>query len=383
MATPDLLRSIHNNRIDKLILESVYNNNLKSIYDKVIEKSGTKAVETKFDPYKHLKYYADEKEKEKFHSTRRLSMEDLRRSHPDQITEIGVTDPFPLFTDEAISLMRYSYRSTSGLDAGLRGYVKNMDTINCPFIHSAWNHPLTIDLISKMADVELEIIYDYETAVVNISMKSEEQAAEERIKFAREQSLSGVSNGEDIPAVVGWHYDSPPLVCVLMLSDTTNMIGGETCLRKGLREGETTEEVIPVPGPSRGNACVLQGRFIEHIAPKPLGSSERMTMVTSFRPKNPLTVETSVLSTVKPEINWGSRYSDYYAEWIDYRSEIIKKRLDHLNSTIRARRADHKFDKEAVMDNLKEISKYLSKTYEEMEVTDEEWEQIIQNNNRK
>ncbi|ODV66771.1 hypothetical protein HYPBUDRAFT_90183, partial [Hyphopichia burtonii NRRL Y-1933] len=247
MATPDLLRSIQDNRIDKVIPESVYDSNLKSIYDKIIEKSGVKTVETKFDPYKHLKYYADGKDKEKFHSTRKISMEELRRSHPDQITDLGVTDPFPLFTDEAISLMRqeflnrdiflkytrYSYSSTSGLDANLRGYVKDMDTINCPFIHSAWNHPLTIDLINKMAGVELEIIYDYEIAIVNLSMKSEEQAAEERIRFAREQSLSGVSNGEDIPAVVGWHYDSQPLVCVLMLSDTTNMIGGETCLRKG------------------------------------------------------------------------------------------------------------------------------------------------------
>lgn len=49
----------------------------------------------------------------------------------------------------------------------------------------------------------------------------------------------------DDDAIVGWHRDSYPFVCVLMMSDTTHMIGGETALRTG------TGEIKKVRGPSK------------------------------------------------------------------------------------------------------------------------------------
>ncbi|KAN0069822.1 hypothetical protein V8E54_012128 [Elaphomyces granulatus] len=36
-----------------------------------------------------------------------------------------------------------------------------------------------------------------------------------------------------VDSVVLWHYDSYPYVCVLMLSDTASMIGGETYIKRG------------------------------------------------------------------------------------------------------------------------------------------------------
>lgn len=36
--------------------------------------------------------------------------------------------------------------------------------------------------------------------------------------------------------IVDWHTDSYPFVCILMLSDCTGMIGGETVLRTGTGE---------------------------------------------------------------------------------------------------------------------------------------------------
>lgn len=61
---------------------------------------------------------------------------------------------------------------------------------------------------------------------------------------------------EDDKPVVGWHNDSYPFVCVLMLSDCTDMVGGETALQTG------TGEVLKVRGPTMGCAVVMQGRFI-------------------------------------------------------------------------------------------------------------------------
>ena len=49
---------------------------------------------------------------------------------------------------------------------------------------------------------------------------------------------------DDETSAFAWHYDSFPFVCVMMLSDCTGMIGGETALRtpKG--------DVIKVRGPA-------------------------------------------------------------------------------------------------------------------------------------
>lgn len=58
---------------------------------------------------------------------------------------------------------------------------------------------------------------------------------------------------EDDKPVVGWHRDSYPFVCVTMLSECKDMIGGETVCRTGLGN------ILKVRGPSQGCAIVLQG----------------------------------------------------------------------------------------------------------------------------
>ncbi len=96
------------------------------------------------------------------------------------------------------------------------------------FIFEAWKHPQTLDIISKIAGVCLVPVMDYEIGHVNMSVPGDKQRYEE--------------NEE---AIVGWHRDSYPFVCVLMMSDTTGMIGGETALRTG------TGEIKKVRGPSK------------------------------------------------------------------------------------------------------------------------------------
>lgn len=77
---------------------------------------------------------------------------------------------------------------------------------------------------------------DFEIGHINLSVKSEEQ---------KQRELVAHSNGQDEQPIVGWHTDSYPFVCVLMLSDCTEMIGGETALRTG------TGEILKVRGPQR------------------------------------------------------------------------------------------------------------------------------------
>ncbi|GEQ66973.1 hypothetical protein JCM33374_g636 [Metschnikowia sp. JCM 33374] len=386
VAPPDLTADILAGNLRKSVSIETYNRALADTFSSLLEKnSDYKSV--KFDPNVHLKFYAQGPlEQHKFHNTRRITMEELGLTHKLQISPIGVSDPFPLFTDEAVDIMRMevlqkdaflkhartSHTSTSGLDCVLRGWVSEKKEILTPFTYAAWTHPKTMELVSTMAGVELEIVMDYEIAHVNIGITDPKNAAaqctpgeiEKRRKF-----FTGESSDEDIPAIVGWHKDSYPFVCVLMLSDTTQMIGGETYLRMG------DSKLARVSGPQRGNAAMLQGRLINHLAPKPLGATERITMVTSYRAKNPTLHDGSVLATVKPEVNYGSRYDEFYRQWVTYRADVIKARLAKLTS---AMMEEESFNKHATTDALKEIESYLRNTYKEMEMSGEEWSEVVQ-----
>ena len=80
---------------------------------------------------------------------------------------------------------------------------------------------------------------DFEIAHINLSTKTEQQKEEELQASLAEKKLIEADEGiagcpwEDDKPVVDWHTDSYPFVCVTMLSDCTNMIGGETALRTG------------------------------------------------------------------------------------------------------------------------------------------------------
>jgi hypothetical protein len=101
----------------------------------------------------------------------------------------------------------------------------------------AFHHPKTLEIISKIAGVELIPQMNYEIGHVNISVKSEKEANDElaavekeRKSYADDEGIAGCPWEDDKP-VVGWHNDSYPFVCVTMLSDCTTMVGGETALR--------------------------------------------------------------------------------------------------------------------------------------------------------
>lgn len=110
-------------------------------------------------------------------------------------------------------------------------------------MYDAWKNPETLAIISKIAGVDLVPAMDFEIGHVNLSVTSEEEKAR-ALAYVKEQAAAGV-NWEDESPIVDWHTDSYPFVCVTMLSDCTDMVGGETALRKG--DGE----VAKVRGPQR------------------------------------------------------------------------------------------------------------------------------------
>jgi len=265
-----------------------------------------------FNPSKHLTF----EEPTHIHS-----MEDIGYPSSNGVSPIAVSEPFRLFSEEAVNIMRseildpevqekYSYTSDIA-PKQLRGYAPK----HGKFIFEAWKHPETLAIMSKIAGVELVPVMDYEIGHINMSVPGHKQ----------QYDKNALISEDDEEAIVGWHRDSYPFVCVLMMSDTTNMIGGETALRTG------TGEIKKVRGPQKGCAVVLQGRYIDHQALRAFGGQERITMVTSFRPRSPRIRDDTVLNTVRPISN----LSDLYGQAVEYQLENAEARIRYMLRNIR------------------------------------------------
>jgi len=361
--TPNVLHDNH----DYDIPEDLYEQHVVPLLKELSKFGIEDPSSVPFEPSKHIAFTD-----EYFYKTKKLRLQDLgiTETHQNPISPVGVSDPFPLFTDEAIAIMRWEVfqkdcflecgrvadQSTTGdVDVYVRGFAKKY----APFTYEAWNHPRTMEIMSKMSEVELEHMFDYEVAHSNISIK------QPTTKIL--DSNLECDDPTQIPAIVSWHYDSPQFVCVLMMSETDQMIGGETSLLMG--DGK----VAKVENPKKGWANVLQGRIIRHVAPKPRGDyTERITQVSSFRPKDPMT-DRCVLTTVKPSKSSGTRYNDFYRDWMNYRLDIMQKRIEVLRNQV-----NETIDKGELFNQIETINfiqnnivEYAEHTWQEFEVVDD------------
>lgn len=116
---------------------------------------------------------------------------------------------------------------------------------------AAWNHPETIAIISQIAEVELVPVMPYEIAHINLSSKSKEEAERELRRHQEQEryiptdeAIGDCREATETP-IVGWHTDSYPFVCVLMMSNVESMVGGETAIRK------TDGQILKMRGPSK------------------------------------------------------------------------------------------------------------------------------------
>ncbi|KAK0647053.1 hypothetical protein B0T16DRAFT_172228 [Cercophora newfieldiana] len=309
-----------------------------------------------FDPKKHLNFTPPAKV---------FTMKDIGLPEDTGVSPLAVSEPFPLFTPEAIMRMREEVLSNDVLtkcqyssnlaQAQLRGYADKY----APFVYDAWKHPTTLAAVSQVAGIDLTLQFDFEIGHINLSFKTEEQKQRELQAY-----LEGIASNtptDDMP-IVGWHRDSYPFVCVTMLSDCREMIGGETALRMG------TGEVLKVRGPQMGHAVVLQGRYIEHQALRALGAMERITMVTSYRPRSPRVRDDTVLTTVRPI----SDLSELYYQFAKYRLEIMEERIrEQLRELVDTKMAGRKIALKKMKAFLAEQEHFLAHTNREMVEEDE------------
>ncbi|QRV97863.1 hypothetical protein RhiJN_25882 [Ceratobasidium sp. AG-Ba] len=378
---------------------------------------------TAFDPAVHLAYQPP---------SSRVSMADLGKIG-EGIAPTGITQPFPLLTTEGVRALREEIFSPHVLErcthtsdlapCQIRGMSSR--TGFASFNESLWTHPETIRAVSDAAGIDLVPIMPYELGHVNVQLtmgpdtvsklgpeplrptgpvirgesvvptlvpgmnnllpanppaltdsdtESEDEVAspvaptntrtlpEPTIAESEPESEQPAAAKEDRP-VVGWHRDSYPWVCVLMLSDATTMQGGETGL---MRTDRTVEKVR---GPQMGWAIMLQGRYVDHVALNAFGAPERVTMVTSYRAKDPMVRDDSVLTTIRPVAN----LNELYYEWSTYRLDLLSERFRRLSEDLKQKRGDGSspwgtevVKKDEFKNWVQDQIKYLQTTIDEM-----------------
>ncbi|KAF3385997.1 hypothetical protein DPV78_012609 [Talaromyces pinophilus] len=311
----------------------------KQLPQSLIESTKNVPKAQRFDPSTHLNFTDPEKI---------YSMKEIGREGAG-ISPVALTTPFSLFTQEAIEQIRAelftpeileNYHVKSDFASNmLRGYGAK----NAPFIHSVWNNPKVLGIVSKLAGTELVPIFEYDTGHTNVSIND---------------SNSVVKNGEEEDETAfAWHFDSVPFVCVTMLSDCTGMIGGETAVRLG------EDNVMKVRGPTQGCAVLMQGRYIEHQALKARGGAERITMITSFRPKSAFVKDETILVGMRPI----SHLPELYMQYSEYRLEILEERIrEQLRKLRERKRALLEFDTKGMEEFLREQRGYIDTTIGEM-----------------
>ncbi|KAF9517640.1 hypothetical protein BS47DRAFT_1290641 [Hydnum rufescens UP504] len=276
-----------------------------------------------FDAATHLAYQKP---------ARRYTMAELGLKNG--ISDIGVTDPFPFLSAEGVRALRGDVFSKNVVDKYVTSsylascQIRGMDRESVPFIHDLWTHPDTLKACSEAAGVDLVPIMPYELGHTNIQTPSRNAVKETLASLGPEPlpalvpSTESDSDSSDEEArgaepVVHWHNDSYPWVCVVMLSDCSTMRGGETAVECG--DGT----VKKIRGPGLGFAVMMQGRYIRHSALNAFGAPERVTMVTSFRARDPEVRDESVLTTIRPI----SKLDPLYFQWVAYRMNLLAERF--------------------------------------------------------
>lgn len=109
-----------------------------------------------------------------------------------------------------------------------------------------------------------------------------------------------------------------------MLCESSHLEGGRTVIRKP----DGTNYFCELP--PLGYAMVLQGGHILHAVSPTNKTQERISMVTSYRPSNPLKKDISILKTIRTM----SDVSILHRQWCQYRLDVLSKRAQHLKDQL-------------------------------------------------
>ncbi|GME72587.1 unnamed protein product [[Candida] boidinii] len=359
--------------------ETTVENEISALIKKIESKPGFDK-NILFDPKKHLIF-----KDEYFETTKKFTLDDLKitKTHCQPQSKFGATFPFPLITQEACDMLLYESiqekilekyarqpnpsfsKDATGLDFHVCGHIHDS-----PFTKSFWRCKDVHNIFSKFYGVPVTTMYDGDVGHLNISLASLNNDAaqgkskeELKLEMEKQNEKQNKEGGDQIPSVLGFHYDSVDFVCVIMLDCGDDMIGGET----GIITGD--EKTVRIPDPKVGHCTLMQGRVIRHVATKPLTNSNRITLVSGFVPSEVETLDNSVLTTIKPSVLPRTIHDENYSSWFEYRFKRMEAYMKLYRETIveRLNNGEH-FDQEEAVRKCKKLELYLRNSWCELEV---------------
>ncbi|KAI9149960.1 hypothetical protein HJFPF1_09707 [Paramyrothecium foliicola] len=262
------------------------------------------------------------------------------------LSPIATTEPLPFMPHEAVLAHRRELFSKPVFDNCLFHtrpgsiQLRGMAPRYAPFIHEFWHSPEVLKIISEQAGVDLVPAMDYEISHTNVQLGpggvdsvrntpvEPSEATPQAIAAPSVDKKKKRAVTDQSKPIIEWHKDSHPWVCVVMLSDARNMVGGETEL---MIQGDGT--TIKVRGPTMGCATLLQGRYITHTAAPCENMPERVRIVTSFRFSNPVLVD----KTTNDNICNKSHLSELYYQWATYCLDVMAQRASIAADALRIR----------------------------------------------
>ncbi|KAL2817958.1 hypothetical protein BDW59DRAFT_181961 [Aspergillus cavernicola] len=322
--------------------------------------SGQDSVkEEEFNPRVHLNYVPPQK---------KITMQDLLLNQRSTASPIAGTTPFPLLSPKGVRAYRKALFQQDVLDkcasSPFPGTLVLRDAVKLSkFIRDFWTHPETMRIVSEASGVPLEVVMPTEIGHTNIQVEGTtipEMTRNLRVEpLVEKVELSPEDRAydplTDKSSIIPWHYDSYPYVCVLMLSETHGMVGGETYIRKGDGEAQKVE------GPQIGYAVMLQGGEVEHLAARAKGVKERISTITSYRSKRPNVYDSSYITNVRPYADLDS----LYPEWAQYRLRKLRDETTHYLNKVE-KGSGSAFQREELESIINQQIDYLQRTARQM-----------------
>ncbi|KAH6988468.1 hypothetical protein EDB80DRAFT_623019 [Ilyonectria destructans] len=232
-----------------------------------------------FDPAIHLNYHPP---------TARHTFTELGLPVPKGCPDMCYTEPFQLFTEEGVRMIRREVFRRSFLDKYMKTYGEKDYTIirgygnvkgDGNFLKQAWKHPVTQATVNSAYGHALRLqTGEIALGYINVQLGDDSVSSPydlPEIPLRPKPLAKQPQSGED-EILDMWHKDMTPVVLVLMLSDTSTMLGGETVVKMG--NGKT----IKARGANVGGAVMMTGGYLEHSAVRVRNCGERLSLVNSY-----------------------------------------------------------------------------------------------------
>ncbi|KUJ21355.1 uncharacterized protein LY89DRAFT_577248 [Mollisia scopiformis] len=230
-----------------------------------------------FDPAIHLDFTPP---------TKRYTFTSLNLPKPATAPDTCFTEPFQLFSDEGVRMIRRDLLRKEVLDKHLKawdrapGYIGGAEETT-KWVTSTWHHPAVTACVSEVFGLPLNLLgRKGEVGYVNVQLGPEGREGVYKLGETPSPPLSSDSiedneGQNDASMIDSWHKDSTQVVVVVMLSDCSTMLGGETAVN-------ASGTILKARGMKAGSAVVMQGAHTPHAALRSWNSAERISMVTSY-----------------------------------------------------------------------------------------------------